>query len=44
MSYYGATDYLVDDDFVQRMKDIRKGNLDLEWMKAGTEQAAPSDD
>ncbi|HJO23785.1 MAG: hypothetical protein CL938_07515 [Deltaproteobacteria bacterium] len=38
MSYYGATDYLVDDDFVQRMKDIRKGNLDLEWMKAGTEQ------
>jgi hypothetical protein len=38
MSYYGSTDYLVDDDFVQRMKDIRKGNLDLEWMKAGTEQ------
>jgi len=38
MSYYGSTDYLVDDDFVLRMKDIRKGNLDLEWMKAGTEQ------
>jgi len=38
MSYYGSTDYLVDDDFVLRMKDIRKGNLDLGWMKAGTEQ------
>ncbi len=38
MSYYGSTDYLVDDDFVLRMKDIRKGNLDLEWMKTGTEQ------
>jgi hypothetical protein len=38
MSYYGSTDYLVDDDFVQRMKDIRKGNLGLEWMKAGTER------
>jgi hypothetical protein len=38
MSYYGSTDYLVDDDFVTRMKDIRKGNLDLGWMKTGAEQ------
>ena len=38
MSYYGPTDYCVDDDFVQRMKDIRRGDLDLGWMKAGTEQ------
>ncbi|MDP6375388.1 MAG: ferritin-like domain-containing protein [Pseudomonadales bacterium] len=38
MSYYGSTDYLADDDFVLRMKDIRKGNLDLGWMDAGTEQ------
>jgi len=38
MSYYGSTDYLANDDFVLRMKDIRKGNLDLGWLKAGTEQ------
>ena len=38
MSYYGSTDYLVSDDFVLRMKDIRKGNLDLAWLDAGTEQ------
>jgi hypothetical protein len=38
MSYYGSTDYLADSDFVLRMKDIRKGHLDLGWMKAGTEQ------
>lgn len=38
MSYYGSTDWRLDDDLVQRMKDIRKGNLDLGWMKAGTEQ------
>jgi hypothetical protein len=38
MSYYGSTDYLASSDFVLRMKDIRKGNLDLGWMKAGTEQ------
>jgi hypothetical protein len=38
MSYYGATEYLANDDFVLRMKDIRKGNLDLGWLDAGTEQ------
>jgi hypothetical protein len=38
MSYYGSTDYLANDDFVLRMRDIRKGNLDLGWMEAGTEQ------
>ena len=38
MSYYGSTDYLVTPDFVRRMQDIRKGNLDLGWMQAGTER------
>ena len=38
MSYYGSTEYLANDDFVLRMRDIRKGNLDLGWMDAGTEQ------
>jgi hypothetical protein len=38
VSYYGPTDYRFDDDLVQRMKDIRKGNLDLGWLQAGTEQ------
>lgn len=38
MSYYGSTDYLANDDFVLRMKDIRKGNLDLGWLRAGTER------
>ena len=38
MSYYGPTDYVVDGDFVQRMKDIRRGDLDLSWLQAGTEQ------
>ena len=38
MSYYGSTDYTFSPDFVQRMQDIRKGNLDLGWMQAGTER------
>ncbi len=38
MSYYGSTDYLSNDDFVLRMKDIRKGHLDLGWLRAGTER------
>jgi hypothetical protein len=38
MSYYGSTDYCVDDDFILRMKGMRKGDLDLGWMKVGTEQ------
>jgi hypothetical protein len=38
MSYYGSTEYLANDDFVLRMKDIRRGNLDLGWLEAGTEQ------
>ncbi|MCL4683146.1 ferritin-like domain-containing protein [Myxococcota bacterium] len=38
MSYYGSTEYLANDDFVLRMKDIRKGNLDLGWLDVGTEQ------
>ncbi len=38
MSYYGSTDYRLDDDLVLRMKDIRKGNLDLGWLETGTEQ------
>jgi hypothetical protein len=38
MSYYGSTDYRTDADLVQRMKDIRRGDLDLGWMKTGTDQ------
>jgi len=38
MSYYGSTDWSADRDLVDRVRDIRKGNLDLGWMKAGTEQ------
>ncbi len=38
MSYYGTTDYRYNDDFALRMRDMRKGNLDLSWMRAGTEQ------
>ena len=38
MSYYGSTDYLRNDDFVLRMKDLRKGSLDLSWLEAGTER------
>jgi hypothetical protein len=38
MSYYGSTDYRFDDDLLLRVKDIRKGNLDLGWLKAGSEQ------
>ncbi|MCP4004841.1 MAG: ferritin-like domain-containing protein [bacterium] len=38
MSYYGSTEFRYNDDFALRMRDIRKGNLDLGWMKAGTEQ------
>ncbi len=38
MSYYGSTDYSRNDDFVLRIRDIRKGNLDLGWLEAGTEQ------
>ena len=38
MSYYGSTDYEFDDDLVLRMKGIRKGDLDLGWMKTGNEQ------
>lgn len=38
MSYYGSTDYSHNDDFVLRIRDLRKGNLDLGWLDAGTEQ------
>jgi hypothetical protein len=38
MSYYGSTDYALDPDFVQRMRDIRRGELDLGWLEAGTER------
>jgi hypothetical protein len=37
MSYYGSTDWTANDDLMLRLKDIRKGNLELDWMKAGTE-------
>ena len=38
MSYYGSKDYSHNDDFVLRIRDLRKGNLDLGWLAAGTEQ------
>jgi len=38
MSYYGSTDWSASRDLVDRVRDIRKGNLDLGWMKTGTEQ------
>jgi len=44
MSYYGSTDWSHNDDLVLRMKDIRKGKLDLSWMKAGTEQITANAD
>lgn len=38
MSYYGTTDWRYNDDLALRMRDIKKGNLDLGWLKAGTEK------
>ncbi len=39
MSYFGSVeDYNYNDDFALRLRDIKKGNLDLGWLKAGTEQ------
>jgi hypothetical protein len=38
MGYYGSTDYSHNDDFALRLRDLRKGNLDLGWLEAGTEQ------
>ena len=38
MSYYGSTDYRYNDDFLLRLRDIRRGDLDLGWLDAGTEQ------
>jgi hypothetical protein len=42
VSYYGSKDYRRDPDLALRMKDIRKGNLDLGWMKVGTERISVS--
>ncbi len=38
MSYYGSVDFRDNSDLALRMRDIRKGNLDLSWLQAGTEQ------
>jgi hypothetical protein len=38
VSYYGSVDWSRNSELALRMRDIRKGNLDLGWMKAGTEQ------
>jgi len=38
VSYYGSQDYTHNDDFVLRIRDLKKGNLDLGWLAAGTEQ------
>src|SRR5262249_60372649 len=37
MSYYGSADYRYNDDLALRMRDIKEGNLDIGWLKAGTE-------
>lgn len=39
MAYYGSVeDYRYNDDFLLRLRDLRRGNLDLGWLEAGTEQ------
>jgi hypothetical protein len=39
MAYYGSVaDYRRNDDFILRLQDLRRGNLDLGWLQAGTEQ------
>ena len=39
MGFYGTVeDYRYNDDFLVRMRDLRKGNLDLGWLESGTEQ------
>jgi hypothetical protein len=38
VSYYGSTDWSHNDDLALRMRDIRRGDLDLSWMKSGAEQ------
>jgi hypothetical protein len=38
MSYYGSTDWTANDDLILRMKDIKKGNLELDWLRTGGER------
>ncbi len=39
MGFYGTIDdYRYNDDFLLRMRDLRRGNLELDWLDSGTEQ------
>ena len=38
MSYYGTTDYSYNSDFSLRVRDMKKGNLDLGWLDAARER------
>ena len=37
MSFYGTTDYSYNSDFVLRVRDMKKGNLDFGWLDAARE-------
>ena len=32
MSYYGTTDYSENSDFMLRVRDMKKGDLDFSWL------------
>ncbi|MEE9279130.1 MAG: ferritin-like domain-containing protein [Myxococcota bacterium] len=38
MSYYGTTDYSHNSDFMLRIRDMKKGNLDFGWLDSAREQ------
>ena len=38
MSYYGTSDYSYNSDFALRVRDMKKGNLDLGWLDAAREK------
>jgi hypothetical protein len=38
MSYYGTTDYSYNSDFMLRVRDMKKGNLDFGWLDDAREK------
>jgi hypothetical protein len=40
MGYYGHTQYLADKEFLARMRDVARGNLDLSWLEAAKQSVA----
>ena len=38
MSYYGTNDYSYNSDFALRVRDMKKGNLDLGWLDQARER------